>query len=393
MQVKRGRGDFCLRTLTLVSKNLSRRKGRAILSSIGLILAIAVIISTFTVSGAMQTQVGNEIEKYGPNIIVTPNTQSINVPYGSIVIGNITIPENSVEKIYSIPNKANIRVLSPKLFNQIQYGNSTILVVGMLAENEIQLKKWWSVTGSLPKNDTDEILLGSALKASLNLSIGSEIPIGNFSFSVTGILGETGSVDDYTVFMPLHVAQSLFNLEGKVSEIDVGALCNNCPVETIAQQIMAAVPDSKAIPVKQAVETRMKAVEQTASFSLLLASIILVVGVAGIMNTMLASVHERIKEIGVFMSLGADNRHLYKMFFSESIILGLVGGLAGTVIGMLSSILLGPLIINIAISPADLPVYTIPLAVGLSVSASVIASLYPTWRARKIDPVKALKAV
>src|SRR4030066_646528 len=230
-----------LRTLTLVSKNLSRRKGRAIISSIGLILAIAVIVSTCTVSGAMQTQVGNEIEKYGPNIIVTPNTQSINVPYGSIVIGNITIPENSVEKIYSIPNKANVRVLSPKLFNQIQYGNSTILVVGMLAENETQLKKWWSVTGSLPKNDTDEILLGSALTVSLNLSIGSTVPIGNFSFSVTGILGETGSVDDYTVFMPLHVAQSLFNLEGKVSEIDVGAICNNCPVETIAQQIMAAV--------------------------------------------------------------------------------------------------------------------------------------------------------
>src|SRR3990170_6847242 len=144
MQVKRGRGDFCLRTLTLVSKNLSRRKGRAIISSIGLILAIAVIISTFTVSGAMQTQVGNEIEKYGPNIIVTPNTQSINVPYGSIVIGNITIPEDSVEKILTIPNKANVRVLSPKLFNQIQYGNNTLLVVGLFPEKELQLKKWWN---------------------------------------------------------------------------------------------------------------------------------------------------------------------------------------------------------------------------------------------------------
>src|SRR4030067_1611513 len=109
MQVRRGRGNFCLRTLTLVSKNLSRRKARAILSSIGLILATAVIVSTFTVSGAMQTQVGHAIEKYGPNIIVTPNTQSINVPYGSIVIGNVTIPEDSLEKLYSIPTKANIR--------------------------------------------------------------------------------------------------------------------------------------------------------------------------------------------------------------------------------------------------------------------------------------------
>ena len=145
---------------------------------------------------------------------------------------------------------------------------------------------------------------------------------------VTGFLAETGSIDDYAIFMPLHVAQSLFNLEGKISEADVGALCNDCPVEVLAEQIMGAVPDVKATPIKQAVETRMQAVQQTANFSFVLASIILLVGFAGIMNTMLASVHERIKEIGVFMSLGADNTHLYKMFLSESVILGLIGGLS-----------------------------------------------------------------
>ncbi len=382
-----------MHTLTLVSKNLSRRKARTIISSIGLILAIAVIVSTFTVSGAMQTQVGNEIEKYGPNIVVTPNTQSINVPYGSVVIGNVLFSEEAVDKIFTIPNKANIRVLSPKLYNQIQYENSSILIVGFIPGSEIELKKWWMIDGELPRNDTNEILIGSVIKSAFDLEIGSVIPIGNSSFTVTGLLGETGAVDDYSIFMSLRVAQSIFSLEGKVSEIDVGALCNTCPVEVIAQEIMDAVPDVKAIPIKQAVETRMQAVQQTANFSLLLASIILVVGVAGIMNTMLASVHERIKEIGVFMSLGADSRHLYKMFFSESIILGLVGGLIGTLAGILSSILLGPLLVNITISLAELPLYVMPLAIGLSVFASVGASLYPTWRASKIDPVKALKTV
>ena len=382
-----------MRTLTLVSKNLSRRKGRSIISSIGLILAIAVIVSTFTVSAAMQIQVGNEIDKYGPNIVVTPNTQSINVPYGNIIMGNVTIPEDSIDKILTIPNKANINVLSPKLYNQIPYGNSTILLVGVFPESELKLKKWWNVTGSLPQNDTYEILVGSALKTPLSLQVGSAFQIGNSSFMITGVLDETGSVDDYSMFLPIHVAQLLLNLEGRVSEIDVGALCNTCPVELLAQQIMDAVPDVKAMPVKQAVETRMQAVQQTANFSLLLASIILVVGVAGVTNTMLASVHERIKEIGVFMSLGADNMHLYKMFFSESVILGLVGGLAGTLIGVLSSLILGPLLIDTPISLAELPLFPIPLAIGLSVSASVIASLYPTWRASKIDPVKALKAV
>jgi putative ABC transport system permease protein len=374
-------------------KNLSRRKTRSIISSIGLILAIAVIVSTFAVSAAMQSQVGNEIDKYGPNIVVTPKTQSINVPYGNIIMGNVTIPESSIDEIRTIPNKANINVLSPKLYNQVPYGNSTILVVGVFPEDELKLKKWWNVTGSLPQNDTYEILVGTALKTSLNLQVGSAFQVYNSSFAVTGILDETGSVDDYSIFLPLHVAQSLLNLEGKVSEIDVGALCNNCPVELIAQQIMDAVPNVKAMPVKQAVETRMQAVQQTANFSFLLASIILVVGVAGVTNTMLASVHERIKEIGVFMSLGADNNHLYEMFFSESIILGLVGGLIGTLIGVFSSLILGPLLIGTAISLEELPLFSIPLAISLSVFASVIASLYPTWRVSKIDPVKALKTV
>jgi putative ABC transport system permease protein len=341
----------------------------------------------------MQAQVGNEIDKYGPNIVVTPNAQSINVPYGSVTVGNITIPENATDRIYTIPNKININVLSPKLYNQIQYKNSTILLVGAIPDKELIMKKWWNITGLLPKNDTNEILLGSGLKSSLGLQKDDTMQIRNSSFIITGTLDETGSVDDFSIFMPLHTAQSLFGLEGQVSEIDVGALCNNCPVEVISQQITDAVPDVKAVPIKQAVETRMQATQQTANFSLLLASIILVVGIASIMNTMLASVHEKKKEIGVFLSLGADKTHLYKMFLSEAAILGLVGGIVGTSAGLLASLLMGPLLINIPISLAEVPLFIIPICIGLSVGSSIIASLYPTWRASKIDPVKALKAI
>ncbi len=382
-----------MKTLTLVSNNLSRRKGRTIISSIGLILAIAVIVSTFTVSAAMQSQVGNEIDKYGPNIVVTPTAQSIDVPYGSVMVGNTTIPENATFKIFTIPNRINVNVLSPKLYSQIEYKGSTILVVGVIPDKELIIKKWWNITGSLPRNDTNELLLGSALKTSLGLQKDDSLQIRNSSFTITGTLDETGSVDDFSIFMPLHTAQSLFGFEGQVSEIDVGALCNNCPVEVIAQQITDAVPDVKAVPIKQAVETRMQATQQTANFSLLLASIILVVGIASIMNTMLASVHERKKEIGVFMSLGADNTQLYKMFLSESAILGLVGGIVGALAGLLASLLMGPLLINIPVSLAEVPLLIIPICIGLSVCSSVIASLYPTWRASKIDPVKALKAI
>ncbi len=287
-----------------------------------------------------------------------------------------------------------MRVLAPKLYGQIQHENNSLLLVGVFFEREIQLKKWWNITGSLPENDTNQILIGSSIKQGLNLEIDSVLKLNDQTeFIVKGYLTETGSVDDYSIFAPLHAVQNAFNLNGKVSLIDVGATCKDCPVEVISQQIMDTLPDVKATPVKQAVETRMEAVEQTANFSLLLATIILAVGIAGIMNTILASVHERIREIGVFMSFGADNRLLYKMFLIESVILGVIGGTIGALTGILSSALLGPLLINVTINFAEIPLYLIPLAFLLSVGACLAASVYPAWRASKIDPVKALKTV
>jgi putative ABC transport system permease protein len=333
----------------------------------------------------MEVQVGDEIEKYGPNIVVTPKTSSVSIPYGNVVVGESRIPENAVSRILQIPNRANIRVLSPQLYGQVDYGNNSILLV--------ELKRWWNITGKMPENDTNEIVVGESLKTSLGLKVGSEVQFERTSFNVTGLISETGSVDDYSVFMPLHIAQKLLGFNDTVSLIDVGALCKNCPVEVISKQIMDVVPGVKATPVKQAVETRMTAVEQTASFSLLLAAIILVVGCAGVMNTMLASVHERLKEIGIFMSLGADNRHLYKMFLLESVVLGLIGGLIGILTGMLAATLLGSLFIGVQINVSEIPLYIIPLATALSVTSCLVASLYPTWRASRIDPVKALKTV
>lgn len=382
-----------MRAITLVSKNLSRRKGRTFFSSVGLILAIAVIIAVFAITRSMEVQIGDEIEKYGLNITVTPKTESIGVLYGSVVIGEVTIPESTVNEIYKIPNKQNLRVISPKLYGQVQYGNNSLLFVGIIPEMEMELKRWWSFSGSLPQNDTNEILVGAAIKSSLGLTIGSTIQVKNTTLTVVGLLMETGSVDDYSIFLPLRAAQNLLNLTNQVSIIDVGAICKDCPVEVISQQIIDAVPYVKATAVKQAVETRMKAVEQTASFSILLASIILIVGCASVMNTMLASVYERIKEIGVFMSLGADNSHLYKMFLLESVILGLVSGLIGAMVGLISSIVVGHAFIRVAINPTEIPIYTIPFAIVLSVLACLIASLYPAWRASRIDPVMALRSV
>ena len=382
-----------MRSTTLVLKNLQRRKARTILNSIGLILAISVIVATFTISDSMEQQIGEEVEKYGPNIVVTPETQSITVPFGNVMVGKSTLKQTELEKLTTIPNAKNIRIVSPKLFAQAESENQTLLVVGLNVEAEQYLKVWWDINGGMPQETSNEALLGSEIIKTLGLSIGQILELDGVDFRVSGYLDETGSMDDYTVFIPLTSAQTLTGQQDEVSLVDIGALCTDCPVEEISQQIMTAIPGIRASPVLQAVETRMQAVEQAARFSLMLASVVLVAGCVGVMNTMVSSVHQRKREIGVFMSLGADDVFVYKIFIFEALILGLVGGLLGSGLGVLVSVFLGPVLTSVTASVSNIPSLVIPLSVMVSVIACLVASIYPTWRATKIDPVSALKAI
>jgi len=374
-----------MRTITFVLRNFSRRKGQFILNSIGLILAIAVIVSTTTLSQAMEGKIGEEVEKYGPNIVVKPESQSITIPYGNVLVGRSTFPESQLQKLSTIPNAKNVRTVSPKLFGQAQIAGEDVLIVGLNPESEVNLKIWWDYEGTLPREDSSEALFGSAIMEAFNLDIGSNVEINKRSFKIVASLSETGSNDDYTVFLPLHTAQELLGQPGEVSLVEIGALCSDCPVEEISRLIMDVIPEVKASPIKQAVETRMKAVEQTANLSLTLASVVLVAGCAGVMNTMASSVHQRRREI--------EDTYIYRIFLYESIILGVIGGLIGLGLGIASSMLLGPLLLQVPIQTRDIQIFSIPLSVGISVASCFVASLYPTWRAAKVDPVSALKAI
>jgi putative ABC transport system permease protein len=382
-----------MRSTTLVLKNLSRRKGRAVLNSIGLILAIAVIVATFTISNSMEQQIGEEVEKYGPNIVITPETQSINVPYGNVMVGRSTFQQDELEKLANIPNAKNIRIISPKLFAQATSGEHTLLVVGLSAEDEQYLKVWWDINGEIPKDTDNEALLGSEIIKALDLFVGSNLELNGEVFKVSGYLSETGSNDDYTVFIPLVSAQVLTGQPGEISLVDIGALCTDCPVEAISDQIMTTIPGVRASPVLQAVETRMQTVEKAARFSLMLAGVVLVAGCVGVMNTMVSNVHQRKREIGIFMSLGADDVFVYKIFIFEALVLGLVGGFLGSGLGVLSSVVLGPAMLATTTSTSNIPNFVIPLSIGISVAACLVACIYPTWKATQIDPVSALKAI
>jgi putative ABC transport system permease protein len=119
-----------------------------------------------------------------------------------------------------------------------------------------------------------------------------------------------------------------------------------------------------------------------------IAGISLLVGGIGIMNIMLASVLERIKEIGVRRSLGANQRDIVLQFLFEAVFISLIGGLIGVLLGILSAVVIS----SYAEIPTVVSAWSIFLSFGVAASVGLVFGIFPARKAAMQDPIKALRS-
>jgi len=123
-----------------------------------------------------------------------------------------------------------------------------------------------------------------------------------------------------------------------------------------------------------------------------IAAISLVVGGIGIMNIMLASVTERIREIGLRKAVGAKRRDILTQFLVEAGILGLCGGAVGVLVGWVIVKIISEVATRAGFSfPPVLAAADVGLAVGVAIFIALITGLYPALRAARLDPIESLR--
>ena len=118
-----------------------------------------------------------------------------------------------------------------------------------------------------------------------------------------------------------------------------------------------------------------------------IAGISLLVGGIGIMNIMLASVMERIKEIGLRRSLGATRKDIVQQFVFEAVFISLIGGIVGIALGLL----LAELVAHFADIPTVVSLWSVGLAFGVSVAIGLLFGIFPAQRAARLNPITALR--
>jgi len=396
-----------LKLYQIVLKDILRRKRRVLYAALGVVIGTMTVVGVLTIAFAGENSVYKQLEKYGANLTIVPAVNSIDAKLGSLSLGTLAVGENYIQESYlpkireitdgeirqarSIYGDGPIATIAPRLYENTDVRGVSVIVAGIQPEDERAIKTWWQVRdGDYLKTDTDAII-GSRTAELLALKVGDLIPLNGATVTVVGILDETGSSEDYQVMVPLATLQKAFNKEGLLSTVDIRALCNACPVDLIATSINQNIPGIKAIAVKQIANTEMDLVKKVNTLMISLAGITLVIGVFGVVNTMMTSVHERTRDIGIMRAVGASRRQIIMAFMYEAFVIGVIGGLIGYGGGTLLAYGIGPLIFEGA-SISFLPEF-IPLSLGVAVAVAAVATLYPAVRATRITIADAFRSL
>lgn len=402
---------------TIVLKEISQRKGRMVSGLLAITLGIAVIVAIQSVTSVSRQVVARKLDLLGANIMVLPLGATVD-DYYTADIDAPTFPEEYVERIANsmIPGVDN---MSPKLSRRIEMNGSSVILTGILPANELASKPIWQASGlmgaelelacapsegkesSLTEADLrakrqtvdslgiNDVWLGSIVAERLKVTTGSTIPIEGQQFKVTHVLPETGTIDDNRIFAHLHTVQQLLGIENQVSNIEIMGCCSEIS-DGLLGKLRNILPNTRITTIGHIVNTQIETNTLMARVALVLLVIIILVGSFSIGNYMWANVEERRKEIGTLITIGWGRRHIYWLFLTKAIILGLAGGVLGYVTGTVSAVILGPYLAGLQISPV---LGYLWWSVLVAIVISLAGSWYPIYRAARIDPAIIMQEV
>jgi putative ABC transport system permease protein len=376
--------------------NLKRRKGKMIFLVLGLFIGIATIVTLLSITESMSRDIEDRLDQLGANIVMVPRSDNLTLSYGGITMGSVNyqtveFAEDKIPEIKNIENSKNIGLVAPKVLGATKVNGIDVLLMGVNFETEMALKIWWQFDGT-PPAVPNELLIGSQTATTFGLSIGDTLAIKDQEFIVTTILKPTGASEDGIIIGDLHAFQKILGKEGKVSLVEVQAFCRDCPITELVLQIGEKFPEGKVTALRQAMMSKMQSIEIFKSFSYGIAILVIFIGSLLVFVTMMGSVNERTREIGIFRAIGFRRGHVMQIILLEAMVVGLIGGILGYVGGNGIAWATLPLVVKNG-SFAGLNYNLGGVALLLSVALSLLASLYPAQKASKLDPSEALRAL
>ncbi|QUH25620.1 ABC transporter permease [Serpentinicella alkaliphila] len=390
--------------------NLKRRKIKMLFLMMGLVVGVATVVAFQSIILGMNLDLGNRIDELGANVVIIPRSEGFEAHYGGTMVSDVTFDAqeltlDDIPNIYASSVAEYINIVSPKLVGAVKIEGKNTLIVGVETKKEFMQKPWFSLKEQVdlkPGESTadlglielpeDNVIVGTTAAKALNLEIGDLVKLNDQSFRVFGVLNELGSEEDGLIYANLSVVQNLLDKPNELSMIEVSAYCNYCPIEEIAMGLEEAIPNGRVISMRQAALFREETIEKFSKFGYALSGMVLLIAALVVLTTMVSSVNERTREIGIFRAVGFRKIHIIKILFLEIGMISALGGTIGYLIGIVVARYAGPYLAQIS---GEIPFqfgWFLPVVLT-SIGLSILISLYPALKAARLDPAEALRFI
>lgn len=383
-------GAVNIKFITLIFKNPFRNKTRSALSIIGIAIGIATIVALGLITAGMQDSVQTTFNEGGAEITVSNSTT---VGGNSGMISQSTIDElNNFTGVIDVAGELSYSESSSRPSQDMGPNNGggpdmATSVMGIDA-GKLSLAGIENINGSAFENGASEAIVGAQYAMMNNLSIGDNISIHDTDFEITGIY-ETGSMfADGVVYIPLDKVQDLSDTH-KVSSVLVKT-AEGANDTQISDKIKEEYSDLSTLTSEEMSTMMSNVTSILDTASLAVSGLAIIVGAIGIVNTMVMTVYERTKEIGVLKSVGWKPKRILLMIMGETLVLTTLSGIVGSIFGILISevgvLLFAGDNFSLGFNPN-----TFILAFGITIFVGLIGGIYPAYKASKLAPTEALR--
>ncbi len=365
---------------TIVVRGLIRRPVRTGLTLVGISIGIAAVIALVGMAWGYEKSMVRHLDVMGIDVVVSNMSGGI------------------MPKVYDAS-------LEEKIGKLPRVKESTSVLMQMLSVEDAPMmmvsgREWagftWSqlkvVEGRMPKDGSENALVLGRLAAEvLKKKVGDTVQIDAMEIPVVGIVDGNAVVENGAIILSLSVMQEATGNQGKVNFIDLQLVPDTTKAQTdeLCKQIKEIFPEGRAMVASEVVGTSQGfRIARAMSWSTSLLAII--VGVLGVMNTMLMTVFERTHEIGILLAVGWKRRRIVYMVLWESALLGFLGGVAGVTLGAIGLKILETTPAIRGLLEPDLGPQLIFISVGIAVVVGVVSGLYPAWRSSRLSPSLAM---